>query len=308
MPTVVLTWSADGTLCRYKVVPDAKSVPYVDCDYSRVVLPSGALRQLPAPPALDLSTPDQMTLDMAEGVDPDAVWRWRRDQLRRLERRRVESVRRLRRAIRLTGSSLVMITLTVGGRRCYSRSDILDLFAGFVRVLRGHEYFRGVRLLAVPEPHLGGDGDAVNVPWHIHCVYPSRSRMPYAVLLWLRSAWTEYLVSCGYPVSEGARYHRVHVTAPRRLAGVIKYLAGYLSKSMVFDGYQLESPTAPAGRVHRYYVTRNSLERIRLTFEEFLMLRAGSSYSWDYWRSPTAELEEDLQGLCAGWLYFEGFS
>lgn len=165
---------------------------------------------------------------------------------------------RLRRRVRLMAGleGVTMITLTVGGRRVWSVDEALDLIRGYVHYLRRASDRSALvphAWVAVPEPHADG-------AYHVHLVVP-RTRYSRSDLVRLRAHWTRYLVSRGYEVSAGARYHRVHVMhMPGRVAA--RYLAKYVVKLMT---------TQTVRAYERVYCTgRGFVRAVRMSLESFL--------------------------------------
>jgi hypothetical protein len=101
----------------------------------------------------------------------------------------------VRRRIKLMGRQVVLVTLTVGGRRLRSWNAARRLMSGFVRLLRrrGLEGILGFSYVGVIEHHKDGC-------YHIHFAC-SRGRFTQAELVLLRQVWTGYLLSEGYELS-----------------------------------------------------------------------------------------------------------
>jgi hypothetical protein len=171
----------------------------------------------------------------------------------------------VRRRIKLMGRQVVLVTLTVGGRRLRSWNAARRLMSGFVRLLRrrGLEGILGFSYVGVIEHHKDGC-------YHIHFAC-SRGRFTQAELVLLRQVWTGYLLSEGYELSPGTHWHRVHV-AVRSSKWVSGYLAKYLTKS------DLEAEERPAG-VSRYIGSRDGWKyrQVLLDVDGFLRLLEGAS-------------------------------
>jgi hypothetical protein len=166
----------------------------------------------------------------------------------------------VRRRIKLMGRQVVLVTLTVGGRRLRSWSEARRLMSGFVRLLRrrGLEGILGSSYVGVIEHHKDGC-------YHIHFAC-ARGRFTQAELVLLRQVWTGYLLSEGYELSSGTHWHRVHV-AVRSSKWVSGYLAKYLTKG------DLEAEERPAG-VSRYIGSRDGWKyrQVLLDLDGFLRL------------------------------------
>jgi hypothetical protein len=190
----------------------------------------------------------------------------------------------VRRRIKLMGRQVVLVTLTVGGRRLRSWSAARRLMSGFVRLLRrrGLEGILGSSYVGVIEHHRDGC-------YHIHFAC-ARGRFTQAELVLLRQVWTGYLLSEGYELSPGTHWHRVHV-AVRSSKFVSSYLAKYLTKG------DLESDERQAG-VSRYIGSRDLLGRqlfldldgfLRLLgsaerVEAYYLVDFGMVVGWCWWR------------------------
>jgi len=131
----------------------------------------------------------------------------------------------VRRRIKLMGRQVVLVTLTVGGRRLRSWGEARRLMSGFVRLLRrrGLEGILGSSYVGVIEHHRDGC-------YHIHFAC-ARGRFTQSEIVLLRQVWTGYLISEGYELSPGTHWHRVHV-AVRSSKFVSSYLAKYLTKDL----------------------------------------------------------------------------
>jgi hypothetical protein len=190
----------------------------------------------------------------------------------------------VRRRIKLMGRQVVLVTLTVGGRRLRSWAAARRLMSGFVRLLRrrGLEGILGSSYVGVIEHHRDGC-------YHIHFAC-ARGRFTQAELVLLRQVWTGYLLSEGYELSSGTHWHRVHV-AVRSSKWVSGYLAKYLTKG------DLEAEERPAG-VSRYIGSRDiACRQVLLDVEGFLRLLGsaerveayylvdfGMVVGWCWWR------------------------
>jgi hypothetical protein len=190
----------------------------------------------------------------------------------------------VRRRIKLMGRQVVLVTLTVGGRRLRSWAAARRLMSGFVRLLRrrGLEGILGSSYVGVIEHHKDGC-------YHIHFAC-ARGRFTQAELVLLRQVWTGYLLSEGYELSSGTHWHRVHV-AVRSSKWVSGYLAKYLTKG------DLEAEERPAG-VSRYIGSRDiACRQVLLDVEGFLRLLGsaerveayylvdfGMVVGWCWWR------------------------
>jgi hypothetical protein len=191
----------------------------------------------------------------------------------------------VRRRIKLMGRQVVLVTLTVGGRRLRSWSAARRLMSGFVRLLRrrGLEGILGSSYVGVIEHHKDGC-------YHIHFAC-ARGRFTQAELVLLRQVWTGYLISEGYELSPGTQFHRVHV-AVRSSKWVSGYLAKYLTKG------DLEAEERPAG-VSRYIGSRDGWKyrQVLLDLDGFLRLLGsaerveayylvdfGMVVGWCWWR------------------------
>jgi hypothetical protein len=161
------------------------------------------------------------------------------------------------------GSRVVLLTLTVGGRRLRSWNAARRLMSGFVRLLRrrGLEGILGSSYVGVIEHHKDGC-------YHIHFAC-ARGRFSQRELVLLRQVWTGYLISEGYELSPGTHWHRVHV-AVRSSKWVSGYLAKYLTKG------DLEAEERPLG-VSRYIGSRDiACRQLVLDLDGFLRLLEGA--------------------------------
>jgi hypothetical protein len=190
----------------------------------------------------------------------------------------------VRRRIKLMGRQVVLVTLTVGGRRLRSWSAARRLMSGFVRLLRrrGLEGILGSSYVGVIEHHKDGC-------YHIHFAC-ARGRFTQAELVLLRQVWTGYMLSEGYELSPGTQFHRVHV-AVRSSRWIAGYLAKYLTKC------DLESDERQAG-VSRYIGSRDiGCRQVLLDLDGFLRLLGsaerveayylvdfGMVVGWCWWR------------------------
>jgi hypothetical protein len=190
----------------------------------------------------------------------------------------------VRRRIKLMGRQVVLVTLTVGGRRLRSWNAARRLMSGFVRLLRrrGLEGILGSSYVGVIEHHKDGC-------YHIHFAC-ARGRFSQRELVLLRQVWTGYLLSEGYELSPGTHWHRVHV-AVRSSKFVSSYLAKYLTKG------DLEAEERSPG-VSRYIGSRDLLGRqlfldldgfLRLLgsaerVEAYYLVDFGMVVGWCWWR------------------------
>jgi hypothetical protein len=189
----------------------------------------------------------------------------------------------VRRRIKLMGRQVVLVTLTVGGRRLRSWNAARRLMSGFVRLLRrrGLEGILGSSYVGVIEHHRDGC-------YHIHFAC-ARGRFTQAELVLLRQVWTGYLLSEGYELSPGTQFHRVHV-AVRSSKWVSGYLAKYLTKG------DLESDERQAG-VSRYIGSRDiACRQLVLDVEGFLRLLEGAVKLEAYYLVDF--------GMVVGWCWF----
>jgi hypothetical protein len=193
----------------------------------------------------------------------------------------------VRRRIKLMGRQVVLVTLTVGGRRLRSWNAARRLMSGFVRLLRrrGLEGILGSSYVGVIEHHRDGC-------YHIHFAC-ARGRFTQAELVLLRQVWTGYLISEGYELSPGTQFHRVHV-AVRSSKWVSGYLAKYLTKG------DLEAEERPAG-VSRYIGSRDiACRQVLLDLDGFLRLLEGASKVEAYYLVDF--------GMVVGWCWWrDGF-
>jgi hypothetical protein len=181
------------------------------------------------------------------------------------------------------GNRVLLLTLTVGGRRLRSWSEARRLMSGFVRLLRrrGLERILGSSYVGVIEHHRDGC-------YHIHFAC-ARGRFSQRELVLLRQVWTGYLLSEGYELSPGTHWHRVHV-AVRSSKFVSGYLAKYLTKS------DLESDERQAG-VSRYIGSRDLLGRqLVLDLDGFLRLLGSAERVEAYYLVDF--------GMVVGWCWF----
>lgn len=172
----------------------------------------------------------------------------------------------VRRRIKLMGVVVVQLTLTCGGTRFKSWSEVMDAISAWLKYLRRRGLERrllGSDYVAIAEPHKGGSY------WHAHMVC-ARGRYTQADLALLRATWTRVLLRLGYPLSPNAQYHRVHARVKgSRSAG--SYCAKYITKSMGLG--------RPAGRA-RYFGSRLTLKSrvVYLSVRKFLALFDSASY------------------------------
>jgi hypothetical protein len=181
------------------------------------------------------------------------------------------------------GRQVVLVTLTVGGRRLRSWNAARRLMSGFVRLLRrrGLEGILGSSYVGVIENHKDGC-------YHIHFAC-ARRRFTQSEIVLLRQVWTGYLISEGYELSPGTQFHRVHV-AVRSSKFVSSYLAKYLTKG------DLEAEERPAG-VSRYIGSRDLLGRqLVLDLEGFLRLLGSAERVEAYYLVDF--------GMVVGWCWF----
>jgi hypothetical protein len=185
------------------------------------------------------------------------------------------------------GNRVLLLTLTVGGRRLRSWSEARRLMSGFVRLLRrrGLEGILGSSYVGVIEHHKDGC-------YHIHFAC-ARGRFSQRELVLLRQVWTGYLISEGYELSPGTQFHRVHV-AVRSSKFVSSYLAKYLTKG------DLEAEERSPG-VSRYIGSRDLLGRqLFLDLDGFLRLLEGVSKVEAYYLVDF--------GMVVGWCWWrDGF-
>jgi hypothetical protein len=189
----------------------------------------------------------------------------------------------VRRRIKLMGTRVVLLTLTVGGRRLRSWSEARRLMSGFVRLLRrrGLEGILGSSYVGVIEHHKDGC-------YHIHFAC-GRGRFSQRELVLLRQVWTGYLISEGYELSPGTQFHRVHV-AVRSSKWVSGYLAKYLTKA------DLESDERQAG-VSRYIGSRDiACRQVLLDVDGFLRLLGSAERVEAYYLVDF--------GMVVGWCWF----
>jgi hypothetical protein len=190
----------------------------------------------------------------------------------------------VRRRIKLMGRQVVLVTLTVGGRRLRSWAAARRLMSGFVRLLRrrGLEGILGSSYVGVIEHHKDGC-------YHIHFAC-ARGRFTQAELVLLRQVWTGYLISEGYELSPGTQFHRVHV-AVRSSKWVSGYLAKYLTKA------DLESDERQAG-VSRYIGSRDGWKyrQVLLDLDGFLRLLGSAERVEAYYLVDF--------GMVVGWCWF----
>ena len=189
------------------------------------------------------------------------------------------------------GSRVVMLTLTAGGRRIRTWMEARRLMSGFVRLLRrrGMEGILGSSYVGVIEAHRDGC-------YHVHFAC-ARGRFSQGELVLLRQVWTGYLLSEGYELSPGTRYHRVHV-AIRSAGYVSRYLAKYLTKEL-----EVDDEGRPLG-VSRYLGSRDmGCRSLVVDLECFLSLLGsadkveayylpdyGMVVGWCRWRDPPVEI------------------
>lgn len=264
IPQYRLLWSRDMSVCRYRRLPmvssgrDSRSVSQVRLRGWQL---SFSFEDVPVP------TPEEL-----EALEARA-------RVRAYEAMRQAS-KRLRIRIRGMGRKLVMVTLTVGGRRVRSREEMLSLFREFDReYLQGREFWSG-DLVAVPEVHTSPIGEGGGSAWHIHfvmCLPAGRRKVPRRELDWLWRAWSRFLDGRGYPRSrsrDGSRevLHRVDVLLLPSLAASW-YLSNYLTKSF---GLELEREYYQ----HRWYSRRGQVLSYVVDGEALDFLRgcAVSSY------------------------------
>jgi hypothetical protein len=193
------------------------------------------------------------------------------------------------------GRQVVLVTLTVGGRRLRSWNAARRLMSGFVRLLRrrGLEGILGSSYVGVIEHHKDGC-------YHIHFAC-ARGRFTQSEIVLLRQVWTGYLISEGYELSPGTHWHRVHV-AVRSSKFVSSYLAKYLTKG------DLEAEERPAG-VSRYIGSRDiACRQLFLDLDGFLRLLGsaerveayylvdfGMVVGWCWWRDGFPSLDSPAQ-------------
>ena len=203
-----------------------------------------------------------------------------------LQNRSLSSLRSaavVRRRIKLMGTRVVLLTLTVGGRRLRSWNAARRLMSGFVRLLRrrGLEGILGSSYVGVIEHHKDGC-------YHIHFAC-ARGRFTQSEIVLLRQVWTGYLISEGYELSTGTQFHRVHV-AVRSSKWVSGYLAKYLTKC------DLESDERQAGG-SRYIGSRDlKYRQLVLDLEGFLRLLGSAERVEAYYLVDF--------GMVVGWCWF----
>jgi hypothetical protein len=201
----------------------------------------------------------------------------------------------VRRRIKLMGRQVVLVTLTVGGRRLRSWSAARRLMSGFVRLLRrrGLEGILGSSYVGVIEHHRDGC-------YHIHFAC-ARGRFTQSEIVLLRQVWTGYLISEGYELSPGTQFHRVHV-AVRSSKWVSGYLAKYLTKG------DLEAEERRVG-CSRYIGSRDiGCRQVLLDLDGFLrllgsaegvqayyLLDFGMVVGWCWWRDGFPSLDSPAQ-------------
>jgi hypothetical protein len=189
----------------------------------------------------------------------------------------------VRRRIKLMGRQVVLVTLTVGGRRLRSWAAARRLMSGFVRLLRrrGLEGILGSSYVGVIEHHKDGC-------YHIHFAC-ARGRFTQSEIVLLRQVWTGYLISEGYELSPGTHWHRVHV-AVRSSKWVSGYLAKYLTKG------DLEAEERRVG-CSRYIGSRDLLGRqLVLDLDGFLRLLGSAERVEAYYLVDF--------GMVVGWCWF----
>jgi hypothetical protein len=193
------------------------------------------------------------------------------------------------------GRQVVLVTLTVGGRRLRSWNAARRLMSGFVRLLRrrGLEGILGSSYVGVIEHHKDGC-------YHIHFAC-ARGRFTQSEIVLLRQVWTGYLISEGYELSPGTHWHRVHV-AVRSSKFVSGYLAKYLTKG------DLEAEERRVGG-SRYIGSRDlKYRQLVLDLDGFLRLLEGASkieayylvdfgmvVGWCWWRDGFPSLDSPAQ-------------
>jgi hypothetical protein len=221
------------------------------------------------------------TSSASSDSDPDQAAEDGSLQNRSLSSERAAAV--VRRRIKLMGRQVVLVTLTVGGRRLRSWNAARRLMSGFVRLLRrrGLEGILGSSYVGVIEHHKDGC-------YHIHFAC-ARGRFTQAELVLLRQVWTGYLISEGYELSPGTQFHRVHV-AVRSSKFVSSYLAKYLTKG------DLESDERRAG-VSRYIGSRDiGCRQLVLDLDGFLRLLGSAEGVQAYYLVNF--------GMVVGWCWF----
>lgn len=193
----------------------------------------------------------------------------------------------VRRRVKLMGAVVVQLTLTCGGTRFKSWSEVMGAISAWLKYLRRRGLDRrllGSDYVAIAEPHKGGQY------WHAHMVC-ARGRYTQADLALLRATWTRVLLRLGYPLSPNAQYHRVHARVKgSRSAG--SYCAKYITKSIGMG--------RPAGRA-RYFGSRLTLKSraVYLSVRKFLAFFDTASYVDCYL--------VDIYGtrVLSGYLYFD---
>jgi hypothetical protein len=248
----IANWAREFAGLRFKLTFSLDS----RLAYFRSLRMRGSYRSSSTSSASSASSTSSASPDPADQAAEDGSL-----QIRSLSSGRAAAM--VRRRIKLMGRQVVLVTLTVGGRRLRSWAAARRLMSGFVRLLRrrGLEGILGSSYVGVIEHHRDGC-------YHIHFAC-ARGRFTQAELVLLRQVWTGYLLSEGYELSPGTQFHRVHV-AVRSSKFVSSYLAKYLTKA------DLESDERQA-RVSRYIGSRDLLGRqLVLDLDGFLRLLEGA--------------------------------
>lgn len=257
IPEYRLFWSRDLSVCRYR------RLPMVSCGRDSRRFSQVRLRGVQL--SLVFESPPSPSPEEVELLEC------------RLRARAYAALRqackRLRIRIRGMGRRLVMVTLTVGGRRVRSRDEMLSLFREFDReYLQARVFWQG-DLVAVPEVHTSPIGEGEASAWHIHfvmCLPAGRRKVPRRELEWLWRAWSRFLDGKGYPRSrsrDGSRevLHRVDVLLLPSLAASW-YLSSYLTKSFSLElgrDYYEHRWYSRRGQVLSYVVSADALEFLR---------------------------------------------
>ena len=280
----IANWAREFARVRFRIIFSLDS----RLAYFRSIRMRGSYRSSssssPALSSTSLASPDS---------DPDQAAGSGSLQNRSLSSERAAAM--VRRRIKLMGRQVVLVTLTVGGRRLRSWSAARRLMSGFVRLLRrrGLEGILGSSYVGVIEHHRDGC-------YHIHFAC-ARGRFSQRELVLLRQVWTGYLISEGYELSPGTQFHRVHV-AVRSSKWVSGYLAKYLTKG------DLESDERQAG-VSRYIGSRDiACRQLVLDLDGFLRLLGsaerveayylvdfGMVVGWCWWRDGFPSLDSPAQ-------------
>jgi hypothetical protein len=271
----VANWAREFARVRFRIIFSLDS----RLAYFRSIRMRGSYRSSSSPA---LSS----TFSASSDSDPDQAAEDGSLQNRSLSSGSLRSLRSasvVRRRIKLMGRQVVLVTLTVGGRRLRSWAAARRLMSGFVRLLRrrGLEGILGSSYVGVIEHHKDGC-------YHIHFAC-ARGRFSQRELVLLRQVWTGYLISEGYELSPGTHWHRVHVAVRSS-----KWVSGYLSKYLTKG--DLEDEERPSG-VSRYIGSRDLLGRqVLLDVEGFLRLLGSAERVEAYYLVDF--------GMVVGWCWF----